>query len=432
MSLAGDVQGLVDALAAELGRPAGLDDHRFRSIAYSSHLDVVDEVRAASILRRVAPPGVVGWLESLGVRELDSAGRVAANESLGLAARVCVPVRFEGILLGFLWLIDEPTRLSDSQVGLAVTYSEEIAVAIYRDRLLDRDIDERERVLLERALAKAGGDSHAAAAELIAGGQLSAAPSYSALVLRVANGGGHPASDAIRVRMADAAERLRRTMPPHHLLTLASADEVIVVLALGSAAEGERRADALAAATERVLSEHRDWKATVGVGEPVEDAGALLDSYRQASLAAWVSEALGCRRPVSSWRELGAERTIAAFVRDGGAPADPPESLRRLLADEDARILLATLERYLDLGGDVRAAAADLYIHRSSLYGRLHRIERIAEVDLHSGEDRLELHLGIRILRLRGELHYDTTDVARCPIDDSGRSQPHSMARKPL
>ena len=77
-----------------------------------------------------------------------------------------------------------------------------------------------------------------------------------------------------------------------------------------------------------------------------------------------------------------------------------PASFERLLSSGEAASLVATLERYLDLGGDARAAAEALHLHRSSLYARLHRIEEIAGVDLHSGEDRLELHLALRIWRL--------------------------------
>jgi DNA-binding PucR family transcriptional regulator len=76
--------------------------------------------------------------------------------------------------------------------------------------------------------------------------------------------------------------------------------------------------------------------------------------------------------------------------------------MQRLLDSGDAAVLVPTLECYLDLGGDARAAAEALFVHRSSLYGRLHRIEEVARVDLGSGEDRLELHLGLRLWRLGG------------------------------
>src|SRR4051794_17744480 len=103
-----DVQALIDALAAELDRPTGVDDPHFRAIAYSSHAEGVDPVRIASILQREAPRAVTEWLGSLGVPEAESFVRVPANPEFGMAARVCLPIRFDGNLLGFLWLIDDP------------------------------------------------------------------------------------------------------------------------------------------------------------------------------------------------------------------------------------------------------------------------------------------------------------------------------------
>ncbi|MEO3876485.1 helix-turn-helix domain-containing protein [Nonomuraea sp. B12E4] len=50
--------------------------------------------------------------------------------------------------------------------------------------------------------------------------------------------------------------------------------------------------------------------------------------------------------------------------------------------------------------GDVKRTAASLCIHRASLYYRLRRIEEIASVDLSSGDDRLALHLGLKVARL--------------------------------
>src|SRR5262245_61588729 len=103
-----DPQELVNALAVDLERPVGIDDRRFRAIAYSSHDAGVDPVRMASILQREAPAEVIEWLESLGLRDAGSFVRVPANPGFEMSARVCLPIRFEEQLLGFLWLIDEP------------------------------------------------------------------------------------------------------------------------------------------------------------------------------------------------------------------------------------------------------------------------------------------------------------------------------------
>ncbi len=397
-----DVQALVDALALELDRPVGVDDRRFRTIAYSSHDDHVDQVRLASILRREAPQEVADWLESLGLGKVERYVRVPANEGLGMGARVCLPIHFDGTLLGFLWLLDEPAETTEAQLEKSLGYAEELAVALYRTRLLEQDSRERERELAGQALGLVPEETRGAAAKLVAGGHLASAPIYLALVLRASHRGGTQTPATVGVRLVDSAEHLRRSMAPHHMLVLTAAEEVVVVLACGSAEEVERRAEALAAGARDGLRDAAEWDVVVGVGEGSETPDGLPSSYRQARQAAWVAQALGHDRGFVAWSELGAYRTIATLLDEDGAGARIPESLARLLACEEAEALTRTLECYLDLGGDARAAAEALYIHRSSLYGRLHRIEEIAGVDLRSGEDRLDLHLGIRLWRLLG------------------------------
>ncbi len=77
-----------------------------------------------------------------------------------------------------------------------------------------------------------------------------------------------------------------------------------------------------------------------------------------------------------------------------------PAPIHTLIAAPDGETLLTTLEAYLEHGGDAAGTAAELFLHRSSLYKRLHRIERLAGVDLRSGNDRLQLHVGLILWRL--------------------------------
>ncbi len=117
----------------------------------------------------------------------------------------------------------------------------------------------------------------------------------------------------------------------------------------------------------------------------LEDAPAAL---KEAELAA----ALRGQGRVVRWDRLGALQLLAPLA---GAPV--PEQLARLLPHPE---LVATLEAYLDRAGDARAAAAALFIHRTTLYHRLRRIERIAGVDLRDGDDRLLLHMALRLRAL--------------------------------
>ncbi len=397
-----ELLGLVDALAAELGRPVGLDDRRFRSLAYSSHVGEVDRVRRDSILQRAAPPEVTQWLESRGLGEADGVVHVPANGELGMSARVCVPVRFDGTLLGYLWLIDAPTALTDPELETAIEVAHDIGVELFRLRRLEQGERERERELLAQLVGRRDGDPAAAAAALLDDGLLPPTAAYGVLLLTAFSSEGDQAPDPIRVRLAAAAEQVRRGLAPHHLLVRVGGERVVCVLACQHAAELAKRAQALAAAAAATLADAPGWQPLVGVGASQPAAAGCALAYRQARTALRVGRTVGGFGAVVAWDSLGAYRTLAALLPEGAAPP-PNDALERLLACGEASTLVPTLECYLDLGGDARAAAEQLYLHRSSLYGRLHRIEEVAGVDLHSGDDRLQLHVALRLRRLAGE-----------------------------
>jgi len=174
------------------------------------------------------------------------------------------------------------------------------------------------------------------------------------------------------------------------------------VIAAGGAPEIDRYAAALLAMVEAELTDLEGTEVHLGVGEAVETIGDLAMSGAGARNAARLGRAMPESGPIVKWSELGAMRVLVELVAERNPGDLLPESLRRLLASPDGEQLTVTLEAYLEHAGDVPAAASDLFIHRSSLYNRLQRIEDIAGVDMRSGADRLELHIGIRLWRMSG------------------------------
>jgi DNA-binding PucR family transcriptional regulator len=79
-----------------------------------------------------------------------------------------------------------------------------------------------------------------------------------------------------------------------------------------------------------------------------------------------------------------------------------PEGAARLLADPAAATLLPTLGTFLDCAGDVQRAAAELRVHRATLYNRLSRVEQISGLNLRDGRDRLLMHLALRLHHMYG------------------------------
>jgi DNA-binding PucR family transcriptional regulator len=135
-------------------------------------------------------------------------------------------------------------------------------------------------------------------------------------------------------------------------------------------------------------------RAVIGQGEAVEDLREAGTSHRRALAALRV--AAHEESMTASWDALGVERVVTALP--DAALEDLPEGLRKLLAGDQS--LVRTLEAYLDHAGDVKRTAAALSLHRGGLYYRLRRIEDVAGVNLHDGEDRLLCHLALRLARL--------------------------------
>jgi hypothetical protein len=390
-----ELHALVDTLALDLGRPVGLDDRHFRALAYSSHDDAADAVRRASILRRQAPPKVTEWLSTLGLAAARDPVRVPARPELGMAARVCVPVVFREVPLGYLWLIDEPDPLDDGQLRASRRCATALGEELFRDRL--RDLDEREREQrLVRALVSSD-DSHG---HDVAG--IAPAVAYAVVLLRAVHERDRP-GETVEVRLAAGVEQVRRRVAPHTVLGAVEGGDAVVVLAVDGVDAPAMRATLLQQAAAEHLADRPGWTVVAGVGgvRPSLEGG-LRRSYEQARDAADLSSRIETLGAIVVWDDLGAYRVISALVA-GRPPLDfVPAALGALLSTPNGRGLAETLEVYLEHAGDARSTAEALFVHRSSLYGRLHRIEAVTGADLSSGDTRLELQLWLRLWRMAG------------------------------
>ena len=101
--------------------------------------------------------------------------------------------------------------------------------------------------------------------------------------------------------------------------------------------------------------------------------------------------------PVARWSAIGPYRLLTALPGTGNDPGDP--AVASLLTPPH-RELAHTAEVYLDCAGQAGRTAAELGIHRQTLYYRLSRIEQLTGLDLDDGEDRLLLHMALKAHRL--------------------------------
>jgi sugar diacid utilization regulator len=257
--------------------------------------------------------------------------------------------------------------------------------------------------MLERLFGIRPHDPRDAAEQLRSAELLADAGSYTVIALSARDGDANLAPEPIRVRLAAAMGRGRRRVHPGHWLVLLAPKHVAGLIAFDDAHEPNRQCEQVVGDVQAALADEGGWSVVVGMGEPVEAAWELRRCYEQALHALSLATSVAELGPVARWADLGAYRLIATLADSRDVRRDLPASLTRLLEADDTHELVPTLESYLEHGGDAQATAKTLFIHRSTLYTRLRRIEKRGSVDLSAGDDRLELHLGLRLWHIAGQ-----------------------------
>jgi hypothetical protein len=393
-----EVQALVEQLSAELQRSVLVDDAGLRLLAYSPSQGSDDEVRRTAILTRETPRPVRDAHFSQGIAHATEPVRTAPRPELGLQSRVCVPIRCQGVLFGYLWLIDADETLTGEDTGLAERCATEIGEAMYRREELERPRRELERRALEGLLGPDPAAREQAAHELVAE-DLIMAGSVGVLALRCSDD--TELSPAEKARMGLALDQFRRGLPARHSLSLVRGDHGLLLVALdahlqrtGGLAELARRAqDALERTLEHVV---------IGHSEACEHLADAHRAHEHARLAMRVAACAPEHPSPAGWADLGAYRMLAQAAESPGAEELLHPGLPPLFAQQASDALVATLETYLDNGCDTKLTAEALFLHRASLYYRLQRIEALTGASLRKGDDRLALHASLKLARLLG------------------------------
>lgn len=457
----GDYQDLVDEISALLGVPATLENRDFGLIAFGAHdsedASATDPVRTRTILTRRSTPSVRAWFEAFGITRATGPVRIPAAPEAGVhRARICLPVRHRGMVLGYVWLLDdteggggterggmpevaapgeataepgfEPgppfAGPSGARLAAAMEVTSRIGDLLAEDVKAGADLSRELRAVLT---AEPGWRRDMAVATLRtalgpgADGPhvvvcvspwtdeepgLRAVPGTAALCTvpygSLPDGSG-PYQAGPRESWPYGPGPEPRYPPPTDAGRPADTDGAGRP---GRAeASGGARALALlvrlrsADAPEPVLAsvtrlrEHAGPGAAAGTGAPRRGLAELPAAWREAVAAARASVAQPRLGPVARWSGIGPYRLLTAL------PPGPDPAVRPLLSPAHAE-LAHTAEVFLDRAGQAGRTASALGIHRQTLYYRLSRIEQLTGLDLDEGEDRLLLHMALKAARL--------------------------------
>ncbi|WP_425315442.1 PucR family transcriptional regulator [Streptomyces prasinopilosus] len=401
-----DYQELVDEISELLGAPATLENRDFELIAFGAYdsegeLDpsALDPVRTRSILTRRSTAAVRAWFEGFGITRATGPVRIPRTPEAGVhRGRVCLPVRHRGVVLGYVWLLDYDPGPSEEQLAAAMGVTTRIGALLADEAQHGADLTRELRAVLG---AERDGQRDLAVAELRAALGGRADGPYT--LVCVAPWPSADPEDAPSVRTVPGAAALC-TLP------WGSADVSLALLVR------LRSSDAPAPATTaagRLLERARARGAgprpavtgpaatppaaapAAGIATPRSGLAGLGAAWGEASAAARAALAEPRLGPVAHWSSIGPYRLLTALPRR--AAPDPAVGPLLLPAHRE---LARTAETYLDHAGQAGRTAAELGIHRQTLYYRLSRIGQVTGLDLDDGEHRLLLHMALKARRL--------------------------------
>jgi hypothetical protein len=386
--------GVIDQLAEELGRSVVINDPAMQMLYASAHYGDEDPVRVRALLNHGAEPRARGHVLAQGVSDWIRAGLIPANPDIGMHARVCVPVRWEGELLGLLMVIDADGSMTTAELGRVNQVAQELAFTLHSDSEQAGNEGKAEQTVLDLV----GGDVsavRAAIAALRASGDADAFAAVTAVKVAVC-GAVNTTRPHVEIALRHALSG--RPRPDRAAAMSAVPGDWAIILIGRPPPQSEPTTRRITGILDRVHElAAGQFRCVAGIGSTEDGLGHASRSLSRASLA-FEAAALGLRDPVTSWDSLGAYGPVLSIPADRLTEAALPPELQRLLAADPDGHLSATLRAYLDAAGNGPLAAQELHIHRTSLYYRLGRIRELTGLDVADGQTRLAAHLGFAML----------------------------------
>lgn len=144
----------------------------------------------------------------------------------------------------------------------------------------------------------------------------------------------------------------------------------------------------------------------VGIGEIASSINEIAKSCNEAREALKFGEMIHGKNSIESFDNLGVYRLLCKYNSVDDLNEFVPKTLRDLIDydKKNAGNLTHTLEVFINCDCNASKAAQELYIHYKTLLYRINKIKNIMNVDFFGGENKLEIQIGLKILRVLGKI----------------------------
>lgn len=386
------------AIAAGIGQPVLIEDRQFNLLAATNPgptCAAFEEIVGSN----GTPVAVLKHLEERGVtRGLRAGGSVYLPKGEPHAVgRHMVPIAAGGEIHGFLSVLeatgslpeDALSKLQPAAQALAVEFVKQ-GTAADSDQKMRRDFF-RDLLFANHSLSQE--TLHRRATYL--GYQLSS--SYWALVVEFDDA---PGDEGITAELKKLTDTLNALLSFRQALVITQGQGATILYPVK---DGQPTLDKVKHLAEtirqKVAQTSPGLTVSVGIGQLYPDLMSIPKSYREAAQAAKIGRSLKGPNGVHVFTDLGIYRMLLQFATTQNPNEFYCDALERLLEyDQQAdKELVKTLAAFLECNGNLTETSERLYIHRNTLKYRLERIRDITQIDLDDSENRLMLHLGLKM-----------------------------------
>lgn len=167
--------------------------------------------------------------------------------------------------------------------------------------------------------------------------------------------------------------------------------------------DGQPTCDKVAQLTQaiqqKVTQTASNWSVSIGVGRMNEALMDVPQGYKESLHALKIGRHTQGAGHVTFFADLGIYRMLLQFAQSQDPSEFFCEPLQRLIDynQQTDKELVKTIAAFLECNGNLTETSTKLYIHRNTLKYRLERIRDITQVDLDDAENRLMLHLGLKM-----------------------------------
>lgn len=393
------LDGIVDEVARITGRNVTLDDVYSRVLAYNMSHPTSDRARIESVLMKTVSVDAQTWEASLDLSRQNKPFVVPPNKDMGFLARVCIPLVYRGLRVGYVWIQarddnDAPEPILDAVQGLGLRIEDFAYTVMEAVEPTTVEAESRERAFmafLHRRVTEPPQDAVAA---------LAAGPGPRILVLS------HPglrpptvlgAIDRTRLGRQAMLDALRPVDGP--VLWSAAEDHVVALLAQRVSEAGRnsmRQRFGESLVLHGLSKPSQPGRVEAGISSEASSARVIPDLYEEALAALQAGAVEPNLGPEPDYESIGIYQLLS---KAGEGLRVGSSNLDAILAMANGEEMLDMLERIYDFNGPRGDLAAELHIHRTSLYHRLRRIGEAIGRDPLDSFVRLDLHAALKARR---------------------------------